>query len=123
MTQTVAGIDSSFVVDGVSMTRNSNTVTDLYPGLSLELLKTSASPITIKSQVDLTKATEAIESYVLTYNDIFNSFEGNKYTWYTCNKEGKCNFANGWFVYYYDSIEEAESAREEFEACNKYEEL
>ena len=57
------------------MTRNSNTVTDLYPGLSLELLKTSASPITIKSQVDLTKATEAIESYVLTYNDIFNSFE------------------------------------------------
>ena len=75
LTQTVAGIDSSFVVDGVSMTRNSNTVTDLYPGLSLELLKTSASPITIKSQVDLTKATEAIESYVLTYNDIFNSFE------------------------------------------------
>jgi hypothetical protein len=54
---------------------------------------------------------------------IFNSFEGNKYTWYTCNKEGKCNFTNGWFVCYYDSIEEAESAREEFEACNKYEEL
>jgi flagellar hook-associated protein 2 len=57
------------------MTRNSNTVKDLYPGLTLDLLKTSASPITIKSQVDLTKATEAIESYVLTYNDIFNSFE------------------------------------------------
>ena len=75
LTQTVAGVDSSFIVDGVSMTRNSNTVTDLYPGLTLELLKTSASPITIKSQVDLTKATEAIESYVLTYNDIFNSFE------------------------------------------------
>ena len=75
LTQTVAGISSSFVVDGVSMTRNSNTVTDLYPGLTLELLKTSGSPITIKSQVDLTKATEAIESYILTYNDIFNSFE------------------------------------------------
>jgi flagellar hook-associated protein 2 len=75
LTQTVAGVSSSFVVDGVSMTRNSNTVKDLYPGLTLDLLKTSASPITIKSQVDLTKATEAIESYVLTYNDIFNSFE------------------------------------------------
>ena len=75
LTQTVAGVSSSFVVDGVSMTRNSNTVTDLYPGLTLELLKTSGSPITIKSQVDLTKATEAIESFVLTYNDIFNSFE------------------------------------------------
>ena len=75
LTQRVAGVSSSFVVDGVSMTRNSNTVTDLYPGLTLELLKTSGSPITIKSQVDLTKATEAIESYILTYNDIFNSFE------------------------------------------------
>jgi len=75
LTQTVAGVSSSFVVDGVSMTRNSNTIDDLYPGLTLELLKTSGSPITIKSQVDLTKATEAIESYVLTYNDIFNSFE------------------------------------------------
>ena len=33
LTQTVAGVNSSFVVDGVNMTRNNNTITDLYPGL------------------------------------------------------------------------------------------
>lgn len=75
LTETVAGVNSSFVVDGVSMTRNSNTITDLYPGITLELLKTSASPISLKSEVDLTKAKESLESFVLTYNDLYNSLE------------------------------------------------
>ena len=57
------------------MTRNSNTITDLYPGITLELLKTSASPISLKSEVDLTKAKESLESFVLTYNDLYNSLE------------------------------------------------
>ena len=75
MTQTVAGANASFVVDGVSMTRNSNTVTDLYPGLTLELLSTTSSPITLKSDVDLTKAQQSLESFVITYNDLYNSLE------------------------------------------------
>ena len=75
MTQTVAGANASFVVDGVSMTRNNNTVTDLYPGLTLELLSTTSSPITLKSDVDLTKAQESLESFVITYNDLYNSLE------------------------------------------------
>ena len=75
MTQTVAGANSSFVVDGVNMTRNNNTVTDLYPGLTLELLSTTSSPITLKSDVDLSKAQESLESFVLTYNDLYLSLE------------------------------------------------
>ena len=75
LTQTVAGANSSFVVDGVNMTRNNNTVTDLYPGLTLELLSTTSSPITLKSDVDLSKAQESLESFVLTYNDLYLSLE------------------------------------------------
>ena len=75
LTQTVAGINSAFVVDGVSMTRNSNKVTDLYPGLTLELLATSGSPITLKSEVNLLKAKESLEAFVTTYNDLYFSLE------------------------------------------------
>ena len=75
LTQTVAGANSSFVVDGVNMTRNNNTITDLYPGLTLELLSTTSSPITLKSDVDLSKAQESLESFVLTYNDLYLSLE------------------------------------------------
>ena len=75
LTQTVAGANASFVVDGVNMTRNNNTVTDLYPGLTLELLSTTSSPITLKSDVDLSKAQESLESFVLTYNDLYLSLE------------------------------------------------
>ena len=72
LTQTVAGINSAFVVDE-SMTRNSNKITDLYPGLTLELLATSGSPITLKSEVNLSKAKESLEAYVTTYNDLYKA--------------------------------------------------
>jgi flagellar hook-associated protein 2 len=75
LTQTVAGANASFVVDGVNMTRNNNTITDLYPGLTLELLSTTSSPIALKSDVDLSKAQESLESFVLTYNDLYLSLE------------------------------------------------
>ena len=75
LTQRVAGGNSSFSVDGISMTRSSNLVDDLYPGMSLQLLKTSSDPITITSEVDLTKAEDAISAYVETYNDIYRSLE------------------------------------------------
>ena len=52
MTQRVSGTDSSFTVDGVSMSRSSNSIDDLFNGMTLELMKTSSSPLIIKSDVD-----------------------------------------------------------------------
>ena len=75
MTQRVAGTDSSFTVDGVSMTRSSNSIDDLFNGMTLELLKSSGSPITIKSEVDLASARDAITSFVTTYNDVYASLK------------------------------------------------
>lgn len=75
MTQRVSGTNSSFTVDGVSMTRSSNSIDDLYNGMTLELMKTSGSPITIKSDVDLVSARDAITSFVTTYNDVYASLQ------------------------------------------------
>ncbi len=75
MTQRLAGTNSSFTVDGVSMTRSSNSIDDLFNGMTLELLKTSGSPITIKSDVDLATARDSITSFVTTYNDVYASLQ------------------------------------------------
>ena len=75
LTQRVAGTNASFTVDGISMTRPSNSIDDLYAGMTLDLLATSSSAVTIKSEVDLASARSAITDFVTTYNDVMKSLE------------------------------------------------
>ncbi len=75
LTQRVAGSNASFTVDGISMTRPSNSIEDLYAGMTLDLLATSSSAVTIKSEVDLASARSAITDFVTTYNDVMKSLE------------------------------------------------
>ena len=37
--QRVSGVDAAFTVDGISMTRSSNSVDDLFDGFTLDLKK------------------------------------------------------------------------------------
>ena len=46
LTQRVVGVNSAFSVDGISMTRSTNSVDDLFDGFTLDL-KTSGTPIRI----------------------------------------------------------------------------
>ena len=73
LTQRVAGINSAFTVDGISMTRSSNSVDDLFDGFTLDLKKTSGSAIRISSEVDLTSVKTLVEGYVGTYNEVMQS--------------------------------------------------
>ena len=75
LTQRVAGTNASFSVDGISMTRPSNSIDDLYSGMTLDLLSTSDSAVTIKSEVDLASARTAITDFVTTYNDVMKSLQ------------------------------------------------
>ena len=73
LTQRVAGVNSAFTVDGISMTRSSNNVDDLFTGFTLDLKKTSGSPITISSTVDLNGVTDLLTGYVETYNQLMGN--------------------------------------------------
>ena len=70
MTQRVAGVNAAFTVDGISMTRDSNEIEDLFSGFTLDLKKTSSSAIRISSTVDLENITFLIKAYVDTYNEV-----------------------------------------------------
>ena len=72
MTQRVSGINSAFTVDGISMTRSSNEIKDLFDGFTLDLLATNSSAIRVSSQVDLTKIKALMNDYVLTYNEVMS---------------------------------------------------
>ena len=71
LTQTVDGTDASFTVDGITMTRPSNTVNDLYKGYTLELEATSSSAVNISSTQNLDNISSLLSSYVDTYNNIY----------------------------------------------------
>jgi flagellar hook-associated protein 2 len=70
LTQRVAGVNSAFTVDGISMSRTSNSVDDLFDGFTLDLKKTSSSAVRISSSVDLDGVSDLLSGYVETYNQI-----------------------------------------------------
>ena len=65
----IAGTNASLTVDGVPVSSASNTVS-VIPGVTLNLQASSASPVTINVQPDTTQATQAINSFVNSYNKI-----------------------------------------------------
>ena len=69
LTQSIAAADASFTIDGISMTRPSNTITDLFTGYTLELLATNSSSINISA----TENTSTLEGYIQDFVNSYNS--------------------------------------------------
>ena len=77
--QAVAGADSIFTIDGVEITRPTNTVDDVISGISLELKTVSASPETVSARYDKDLTREAVQLFVDKLNLITDSLaEMNK---------------------------------------------
>ena len=73
LTQTVDGTDASFTVDGISMTRSTNTISDLFNGYTLELEATSSSAINISSTQNLDNITSLLSNFIDAYNAIYTN--------------------------------------------------
>ena len=70
--QVIAATDAIFTVDGISVTRNSNSITDLFSGITMELANITASDIgtnqTISSTYSQTDALATLETVVTEIN-------------------------------------------------------
>ena len=71
LTLTSDGVDAAFSVDGISMTRSSNTISDLFKGYELNLLTTNSSAIKISSSQNLTNITTLLNDFITAYNEIY----------------------------------------------------
>jgi flagellar hook-associated protein 2 len=71
-TQVVSASDASFTIDGIAVTRSSNTITDLFSGITVELDDVSASDLgtdqTISSRYSETDALGILETVVSEIN-------------------------------------------------------
>ena len=69
--QTSAARDAELKINGITVTRPTNTVADAVPGLTLNLLKTTTgSPATVTVARDPAAAKSAAESFVKGFNDV-----------------------------------------------------
>lgn len=69
--QTAAARDAELKVNGVTVTRSTNAVSDAIPGVTLNLLKTSVgAPATVTVARDTAAAKSAAEGFVKAYNDV-----------------------------------------------------
>jgi flagellar hook-associated protein 2 len=74
------GLDASLTVDGVSVTTSSNTVSNVIPGVTFQLLSSSTtSPVQVQITNDTAAIGTAISSFVSAYNKVIadiNTQEG-----------------------------------------------
>ena len=68
--QKIAGADASLVVDGMTLTRSSNIITDLFEGYTVNLVSTTSSTANLTSSVDTNSATTNLESLVTAINSL-----------------------------------------------------
>ena len=72
--QKLAGTDASFSVDGISLTRSSNSISDLFTGYNVNLLASTTvngtdTPANLTGSVDTSSATTNLESFVRAVNE------------------------------------------------------
>ncbi|MDA8090888.1 MAG: flagellar filament capping protein FliD [Nitrospiraceae bacterium] len=72
MQQSMAGLDANLSLNGISVTRSSNTISDLVSGVTLNLLQTSASPVNLTVANDNAGFTTQINSFISTYNTVMS---------------------------------------------------
>jgi flagellar hook-associated protein 2 len=71
MTEVVAAQDSAFLVDGIAITKPSNTVSDVLAGTTLTLLKTNLNtPMTLAITQDTGPVQTSVAAFVKAYNDV-----------------------------------------------------
>lgn len=73
LSQTATAQDASLTVNGIAITKSSNTITDAIPGVTLNLSKTTASPVTLAVGQDNAAVTTAVDNFVQAYNKVHST--------------------------------------------------
>jgi len=68
MERTVQAKDARFSINGMDVTSSNNTITDVVPGITLQLHKTSSTPVEIASGND----SQAVKDKITAFQEAFN---------------------------------------------------
>ena len=67
--------DANLVLDGVAVTRPSNSITDLIPGVKLSLQGVTGSPAAIGASVPTDAISEAVQDFVSAFNAVKSTLD------------------------------------------------
>jgi len=67
--QKTAATDATLIVDGVTINRSSNTITDLFDGYEFNVTATTTSNFRVSSEIDKVTALEALKEFVTLLNN------------------------------------------------------
>jgi flagellar hook-associated protein 2 len=85
LAQTQAATDAQFVVNGVSITKSSNTISDVISGVTFTLKDLTDSPVTLNVGKDVDSIVTALNEFITAYNTV-NSFITGQFTYNTSTK-------------------------------------
>ena len=74
------GQDAEMVVDGIPASSSSNTVSNVLPGVTFQLLNTSTTPVQVQITNNTSSVATAVSTFVTDYNAVvkaLNTQEGN----------------------------------------------
>ena len=70
MSRTATAKDAAFTINGIEASSATNTVTDVVPGVTLNLLKTSTTAVEVTVSADKKAVRDKIEAFQQAYNKI-----------------------------------------------------
>jgi flagellar hook-associated protein 2 len=77
MSTTQAAADASITVNGLTVTRSSNTITDVITGVTINLVKVSGTTeFTLTVAQDSSALTSKLNSFVSSYNQVMSTING-----------------------------------------------
>ena len=70
LTETQAAVDAQFTVNGISLTKSSNTVSDVISGITFTLRATTAAPVEVTVETDTDAAIAGLKELIDAYNEV-----------------------------------------------------
>jgi flagellar hook-associated protein 2 len=86
LTQAQAASDAQFAVNGVNITKSSNTVSDVISGVTFTLKNLTASPITLNVDKDVDAMVKAFNEFISSFNEV-NSYINGQFTYNSTAKQ------------------------------------
>ncbi|HDH97239.1 MAG TPA: hypothetical protein ENF73_05905 [Proteobacteria bacterium] len=70
--------DAILIVDGITVTKSENTITDLFEGVTIQLHQTSTEQVELEIESDIDTLKENIRSFVSAFNEFLDFLESAK---------------------------------------------
>jgi len=75
MNELVAAENAQVRVDGMLATRNSNSISDVIPGVTLDLKAETTSPVNLSLSVDKDATKQTVQAFVDSYNKLADTYK------------------------------------------------